>query len=458
MKLTRLLWVGLIGLLGAQCTSSNLGQPIVSTHTAEAGQAQIQPLSSPTSIGPIPSSTVIVPKGSTWKYLDNGADQGIAWRLPEFDDSQWSQGWAKFGYGDDGMRTSVSYGSDPENKYVTTYFRKSFNISNAARPQILTLSILRDDGAVVYLNGVEVYRTNMPRGEITDTTLASEVIDDADEMKFYNVNIDSKLLVSGTNVLAVEVHQTNRNSSDLRFDLELVGSTFLPVPTGAFKEGWGLVFDDEFEGTRLDTDKWHTELRWGRSNPPEAQYYASDAFKLQRGLLRLKAEKRSMEDHTYTSGIIASFDRFMFTYGYVEIRARVPKGQGLWPALWLLADNDNSSAEIDMIEILGHEPQRVYTTLHYDDAKGKSQDDGQVYEGLDFSQDFHTFAVDWSPTAVIWFVDGVERFRLTQHVPQEPMYLLANLAVGGEWPGYPDQTTHFPAYFEIDYIRVYQQE
>lgn len=229
------------------------------------------------------------------------------------------------------------------------------------------------------------------------------------------------------------------------------------TPQSLDKPGWKLVFGDEFNDQYLST-KWATQLRWGRHNPPELQYYAPDAFELQDGLLRIKAERRMVEDQNYTSGVIASFSTFNFQFGYVEMRARVPVGKGLWPAFWLLDSSESGVGEIDILEILGHEPNTVYMTLHYPDANGKSESEQGKFVGPDFSAGFHTFAVDWRKDSIVWYVDGVERYRLTKNVPQAPMYIIANLAVGGEWPGSPSVNTGFPAYFAIDYIRVYQQE
>lgn len=219
-----------------------------------------------------------------------------------------------------------------------------------------------------------------------------------------------------------------------------------------------MTFNDEFEGTLLDTGKWSTAYRWGRKNPPELQYYAPDAFELQNGILRIRAERRQMAGLDYTSGLIATHNNYTFTYGYVETRARIPAGKGFWPAFWLLSDNPSSSNEIDAMENLGHEPRRVYATLHYDGPSGDVVLVSHDYVGPDFSAAFHTFGMRWDPSAVIWYVDGVERFRVTDHVPQKPMYVIANLAVGGEWPGNPDSSTVFPAYFDIDYVRVYQSK
>lgn len=217
------------------------------------------------------------------------------------------------------------------------------------------------------------------------------------------------------------------------------------------------VFADEFNGPALDESVWHTAYRWGRTNNNEAQYYAPDAFSFQDGFLRITAERRSMKDKFYTSGLISSHDRFVFTYGLVEMRARLPAGQGLWPAFWMHLNDDNRTGEIDVFELLGHQPDVLYMTLHWPDVFGRHQDESHIFRGPDFSRDFHVFAVDWQPGLVIWYVDGVERARIAHNVPAEPMYLIANLAVGGTWPGWPDQSTPFPAYFDIDYIRVYSQ-
>ena len=170
------------------------------------------------------SADILVPAGSTWRYLDNGSDQGAAWRSPTFDDAGWPSGPAQLGYGDGDEATVVSYGPDAGSKYVTTYFRRPFQVTDASIYQALTLRLLRDDGAVVYLNGTEIFRSNMPGGSVGYRTLASVAIGGADETTFFQASVDPGLLVSGNNVLAVEVHQANGTSSDVSFDLELNAS------------------------------------------------------------------------------------------------------------------------------------------------------------------------------------------------------------------------------------------
>ncbi len=217
---------------------------------------------------------------------------------------------------------------------------------------------------------------------------------------------------------------------------------------------WRMIFQDEFNGANLDPNRWNTELRWGRINRPELQYYSEDAVQMKDGILRITADKQPVQGMEYTSGAVATFWHFWFQYGYVEMRAKVPSGKGLWPAFWLLAHDENSASEIDIMDIRGQEPQVVHTTLHYNPGRVSDQENAD-YRGPDFSQGFHTFAVRWEPNVIIWYVDGTEVFRVTDHVPQESMDVMVNLAVGGEWPGNPDASTVFPAYMDVDYVRIY---
>src|SRR5829696_4023475 len=170
------------------------------------------------------ADTTLVPTGATWRYLDNGSDQGTAWRAASFNDSTWRSGPAQLGYGDGDEATTLGFGPDANNKFITSYFRRSFSVTNAAAFNALTLRLMRDDGAVVYLNGVEVWRSNMPAGTIGFLTTASVAIAGADESTFVQMTLSPSLLVNGTNVLAVELHQSGGTSSDISFDLQLIGS------------------------------------------------------------------------------------------------------------------------------------------------------------------------------------------------------------------------------------------
>ncbi|HXG46831.1 MAG TPA: Ig-like domain-containing protein, partial [Methylomirabilota bacterium] len=166
-------------------------------------------------------SQLIVPRGSVWKYLDDGSDQGTAWTAPDFDDNAWASGPGELGYGDGDEATVVSSGPDPNNRYVTTYFRHAFEVANPTAFQFLLVNLKRDDGAVLYVNGIEAARFNMPAGPITATTLAQNAQDDG--ATFFPAVLPASLLVEGRNVLAVEIHQTSLNSSDISFEMDLIG-------------------------------------------------------------------------------------------------------------------------------------------------------------------------------------------------------------------------------------------
>lgn len=186
--------------------------------------------------------TTLIAKNDAWKYLDNGSDQGTVWRNVYVDDNLWKTAGAPLGYASSGKGTDlnqwIEYGPDSSNKYITSYFRKEFQVTQADQIQSLAAKMIRDDGAVIYLNGQEVYRANMPAGAITSSTLAASAV--GDERPEESFTIDASLLLDGTNVLAAEVHQNAKTSSDLFFSLELKASdAALPTvpPVSASNQG-----------------------------------------------------------------------------------------------------------------------------------------------------------------------------------------------------------------------------
>ena len=187
--------------------------------------------------------STLVDQGSTWKYLDDNSDQGTAWRLPAFNDASWSAGPAKLGFGGDGEVTTVNGGPSGA-RYITTYFRRSFFFDDPSRIAAMTLDVLRDDGAIVYLNGTEQWRTNMPTGTITHSTFASSAMSGSNENTFFSTQPVSPMILPGLNVLAVEVHQINLTSSDLGFDLRLsatLNESSLATQQLTMTAGWNLI-------------------------------------------------------------------------------------------------------------------------------------------------------------------------------------------------------------------------
>ena len=175
------------------------------------------------------AQTNLISYGNNWKYLDNGTNQGTAWRATSFNDASWASGNAQLGYGDGDEATVVSYGPNASQKYITTYFRKTITVVNASLYTGFTLNIKRDDGAVVYINGTERFRTNMPAGNISFTTRAStDAPDDGNTPQ--TTSLATGVLTEGTNVIAVEIHQRVRTSTDISFDLELTGTGDITPP------------------------------------------------------------------------------------------------------------------------------------------------------------------------------------------------------------------------------------
>ena len=207
-------------------------QPYLSDTGAVVGNQSLRILAQvPTQGGTFVSAIIAV--GSTWKYLDNGSDQGTAWRALGFNDTSWYSGPAKLGYGDGDEATVVRYGPDSNNKYVTTYFRRTFSVIDAASITNLALRMQRDDGVVMFLNGTEVFRDNVPSGPVLYNTWASRYLMDPEEKQWISGVLNPSVLVEGANIAAVEIHQANGASSDIGFNLELTATS---VAAGGLQE------------------------------------------------------------------------------------------------------------------------------------------------------------------------------------------------------------------------------
>lgn len=191
-----------------------------------------------------------VERGDYWKYSDAGVDLGSDWRALSYDDSAWKEGLAKFGYGDNDETTEVGFGGVSSNKYITTYFRRRFYLDDPADYSALTASVLADDGVVIYLNGIEVQRVNMPSGTIAFATRASGSVGGSDEETFFDWALDPAGLIAGENIITVEVHQSSPSSSDLGFDLALFGTLANSGPAGSVRwtqeSGPGVATFSEF--------------------------------------------------------------------------------------------------------------------------------------------------------------------------------------------------------------------
>lgn len=248
------------------------------------------------------------------------------------------------------------------------------------------------------------------------------------------------------------------------------------------KKEWQLIWQDEFNGKALDETKWNVLIR-ETSKHDELQYYIPEEVYLQDGNLRIRSSKRDYGSQHYTSGRLDTKDKLAITYGRFEIRGKLPVGKGIWPAYWLYPQNrdwmmeyimqeavENGKersipelrpwyTEIDIMEYLGHEPKVFYATFHYYSFKGKKMSSSAKYDApFSFADDYHTYVLEWEPDAIRWYIDGKLIHTAKEGVPHTPHFLILNTAVGGTWPGNPDETTVFPQYHDIDYVKVYQRK
>lgn len=237
--------------------------------------------------------------------------------------------------------------------------------------------------------------------------------------------------------------------------------------------GYKLIWSDEFEGKELSQQFWNYEIGngsngWGNN---ELQYYTSNKKNvfLSGGNLIIEARQENIDAFKYSSARLTTKSKKEFSFGRVDIRAKLPKGKGVWPALWMLGANIStvgwpSCGEIDIMELIGSVPNKVHGTVHWKGASGNhTYIGGETSINGDFSQEFHVFSIIWEKDMIKWLVDEKEYYRFTKTMAgsatypfNDPEFFLFNVAVGGNWPGSPDNTTVFPQRMIVDYIRVFQ--
>lgn len=245
------------------------------------------------------------------------------------------------------------------------------------------------------------------------------------------------------------------------------------------KTGYKLVWNDEFNSSKIDLTKWEYEVNGQGGGNNELQYYtARDTNSyIKNGVLVIQALKETFEGpdgrRLYTSARMRTKNKGDWTYCRIEVKAKLPYGQGLWPAIWMLPTDWQYggwplSGEIDIMELLGHEPNKVYGTLHYGKAWPNNSHTGTSYTLTSgtFAGDFHVFSLEWEKGEMRWYVDEVlyltQKTWFTEAAPfpapfDKNFHLLLNVAVGGNWPGSPDIATTFPQKMEVDYVRVFKK-
>ena len=341
----------------------------------------------------------------------------------------------------------------------------SFKVrSNEAAKTTITFDYATEDGTAV-------------AGEDYEETSGSGRIETGQSETFIDVTVTSDTQIENDeNFKLVISNAANANIAlatgigTIINDEELTGDEGYTTPMSY--PDYTLVWADEFEGTELNTADWNYEVGdgcpdlcgWGNSELQSYREGTSNAY-LNNGKLILEAKQESA--NFYTSARITTQGKQFFKYGRIDIRAKLPKGQGMWPALWMLGESIStvgwpSCGEIDIMEIVGHEPGTLHGTAHWDNSGQHAQFGGSTELNVgDFSDEFHVFTIIWDEQFIRWFLDD-NLYHTIDITPgglsefQENHFFIFNIAVGGNWPGNPNGSTVFPQKMFVDYIRVFQ--
>ena len=286
---------------------------------------------------------------------------------------------------------------------------------------------------------------------------------------------------SGTYLVQVRAYGASGRYIKKEKQVEIsIGNDEVPLEQGYSTplayDGYALVWNDEFNSDDINTDYWSFETGdgcpdlcgWGNN---ELQYYRKENAWTEEGVLVIEARNEAFSGKQYTSTRMKSQDKKSFRYGRIDIRALLPKGQGIWPALWMLGNNIStagwpSCGEIDIMELIGGtgNDNTVHGTVHYDkDGSyvfhgGKKTISNEIY-----AEKYHVFSIIWDETSITWHMDDMQYYSVDitpQHMSEfhQEFFFILNIAVGGNWPGDPDSTTIFPQQMKIDYIRVFQPD
>ncbi len=328
---------------------------------------------------------------------------------------------------------------------------------DTVKPELTLLG----DAEVTVMQGESYADAGATASDAVDGNITSKIVEDG--------YVDTS--VAGTYELTYSVSDAAGNSATV------------VKRTVTVSEKWTLVWNDEFDDNVVDPGKWAYMLGdgtlygetagWGNQ---ELQFYTDDQANSgitqddqdsEDGSVLYISARNDADNQDYTSAKLTTEDLFEFRFGRVEARIKVPGGKGMWPAFWTLGANKPDigwpgSGEIDIMEVIGMQEQNLHGTLHFVDASNGHDSDGGIKtlaEGK-FSDGYHLYAIEWTPEKIAWMVDGEKYAEVAIADDMKEFlrehYLILNLAVGGDWPGNPDETTGFPKQMLVDYVRVYE--
>lgn len=366
-------------------------------------------------------------------------------------------------------KISIDDISRPEGNTGTSPFTFTVSLDHAST-QIVTVNYATEEGFAkanedfIQLAQTITFLPNETQKTISIAVIGDDLKEGNDDFKVILSAAVNAVLFKGTGIAVIENDDSRIGFTNAGYD----------APTSY--PGYTLAWADEFNGSSLNLSDWSFEngdgcpgiCGWGNN---ELEYYTErpDNLFFQDGKMIIEAKKENYAGKSYTSSKILTRGKKIFKYGRIDIRAKLPKGKGIWPAFWLLPQYNvyggwPKSGEIDMMEMIGHEPNRTYGTLHFGPGPGSTQLGGNytLPSGI-FNDEFHVFSIEWKQNQIKWLVDGnvysthtSSDFGTNNYPFNEDFFLIVNMAVGGNWPGNPDATTYFPQWLILDYIRVYQ--
>lgn len=281
-------------------------------------------------------------------------------------------------------------------------------------------------------------------------------------------------------VYALEIRAYGQSGKFLRVNrtVSIGGKEVVPLARGYMSpfeyEGYNMTWSEEFNGSSLDLSVWTFEIGngcpnlcgWGNN---ELQYYTMENTSLGDSTLTITASNEQLKGFNYTSSRLKTQNKKTFKYGRIDVRALLPQGQGLWPAIWMLGNNIEtvgwpSCGEIDIMELIGGQGRdnEVHGTLHWSNNGRQFTGTGYKLDSGIFANSYHVFSIIWDESSIKWLVDDYQFHEITitpDHMDEfrEEFFLLLNIAVGGNWPGNPDATTVFDQIMKIDYIRYFEE-
>ena len=311
------------------------------------------------------------------------------------------------------------------------------------------------------LNQTLVFRAGETSKKVTVVIVADDIKEGVDEFQVQLSDAVNCNIFDGIGLGVI-------NNDDTKIPVSDVGySTPNNYP------GKTLVWSDEFNGTELNLNEWSYDVGdgcpncgWGNN---ELQYYTrGDNLSFSGGKMIIEGRKETFSNKNYTSTRIVTMDKKSFQFGRIDIRAKLPRGQGIWPAFWMLGSNFKSAGwptcgEIDIMEFLGHDENRVHSTIHYKFGNNARNTTASLLNDKALPDEYHVYSLDWQQDKIRMLIDDklINEFNPASivgpgHPFNEPFFFIINTAVGGNWPGSPNATTYFPQWLYVDYIRVFQ--